>query len=76
MSLSGKFVIELSFVEDGKSIGDSIKRTDFTFDLAPQSYASMQDYTRVQSTGIDGVANKDINCFYNVLTAPSEQICN
>ncbi|MEK6917709.1 MAG: hypothetical protein AABW51_02065 [Nanoarchaeota archaeon] len=75
-SISGTFVVELSFVEDGKSISDSIKKADFTFNLGPQDYAPMQDYARVQSAGVDGTANKDINCFYNVVSIPSQKICN
>ena len=74
-SISGNFVVELSFVEDGKNINDPIKKTDFTFNLGFDGFAPMQDYVRVQSTGIDGTANKDINCFYNVINIPSEQIC-
>lgn len=71
-TLSGDFRVELSFVEDGKSNGEAVKKVEKTFNIATKSFAQFEEYTRIQSTGVDGAANKLINCAYSILSTPSE----
>jgi hypothetical protein len=74
-ALGGNFELKLYFVEDGKDQSQALKSTSFSYNLGPSEYASMQDYARITSVGIDGAANKDINCLFNTLNVPEEEVC-
>lgn len=78
LELGGIFEIELFFIEYGiyenilEQAFDSVKKS---FNIAPLNSTKMEGTTTIQSTGINGTANKDINCFFNMLQVPYKEIC-
>jgi len=74
--ISGTFKIELMFLEKGgnkETDGFDITSSDFL--LSPKQSEIFLHSTNIQSTGEDGLANKEISCFYNTLEIPKKEIC-
>lgn len=69
----GSWIIRFSFYESGtSSIIDSKDVSQF---LYPQTTKKFTGVARIQSTGVDGDANKQITCSYIRATIPTKQIC-
>ncbi len=74
-AISGIFSIELSFVEDGKGKNEAIEVKVRNLTLGPGDFQKVEEGIHIQSTGLEGIANKVINCFFNTLEVPSEEVC-
>jgi len=74
-STSGLFEIEIVFVESGKPQEDFFDSKTSSFTLSPGQLIEYTDFANIQSTGEDGLANKNINCFYNSISIPQKEAC-
>lgn len=70
---SGTWGIRYNFIERGTS--NVIKSQDLNYGLYPQTTKLVPGATRIQSSGKDGDANKNIGCSYNVASVPTKQVC-
>lgn len=73
---NGNFKMELIFLEKGKNKeidGFDIKTSQLFVESL--EYETFTDSTNIQSTGIDGLANKEISCFYNTIEVPVKEVC-
>jgi hypothetical protein len=58
-----------------------MKKEDKFDSIVSKFYVSSNDFeifeglTNIQSMGIDGLANKEINCFFNTLEVPKKPDC-
>lgn len=73
--VGGVFELEFLFVEEGGNIGEPIERKTSEFFLEPLDYGVFEDSANIQSSGENGLANKEINCFYNTLKVPEKEVC-
>jgi len=71
---AGNFKIELKFLQEGGSISEPIEKIVHLVFLEPEAQEHLEDSTTIQSTGEEGIANKNINCFYNTLEVPEKCI--
>ncbi len=71
---SGFFEVELTFREE-ENQNNVINKTDSRFFLEPEEKNKISDSISLQSTGIDGIANKKINCFFNTIEVPKKEVC-
>lgn len=71
----GIFELELLFVEEGGNRENPIERKTSEFFLEPLNYWIFEDSIDLQSSGEDGFANKEIDCFYNTLEVPEKEVC-
>ena len=67
------FVLELSFVENEKSVSEAIERRTKELSIAPSSFEIYNETLTIQSSGADGIANNIINCFYNTAGSPTKE---
>ena len=71
----GHFKIVAIFVEDGKISDQGFDSQSVELTIAPQDYTEFKRSTRITSEGEDGLANKQINCFFNTLENPYKEFC-
>ncbi len=69
----GGWTMRFSFFEAGTN--NVIKNEDVNSLLYPQSQDTVRGITRIQSTGVDGDANKQLTCSYQAANIPTKQIC-
>ncbi len=67
---SGFFEVELRFIEEGEDEDNPIEIKSSRFSLHPKGEEIFEETITIQSSGIDGIANKNINCFYNAIEVP------
>ncbi|GEM_PF-2911643 len=73
---SGFFEVKMSFLEKGKDREkDGFGHKTSKFLLGPGEKYLFEGSTSIQSTGEDGLANKEINCFYNTIEVPKKEVC-
>jgi hypothetical protein len=70
---SGTWSIRFNFVERGTN--NVIKYQDTSYQLYPQTTRSVPGAVRIQSSGKEGDANKNIGCSYAVSSVPTKQVC-
>jgi len=70
--IEGFVGIRTSFVKIGGNISNPIKQEDIRFFLGPQQSKNIESTALIESTGIDGNANKIINCLYNTIEIPNK----
>ena len=73
--ITGLFEIQILFIEEGKTKEDAIEFMNSEILLSPNSKQIITGSTNIQSSGEDGPANNQINCFYNTLKVPQKEIC-
>jgi len=73
--VQGFFEIELRFIKEGGEKEDAFEVKISEFSLSPETSKFVTGSTNIQSQGIDGLANQQINCFYNTLEVPQKEIC-
>lgn len=73
--VSDLFEVELIFLEEGETKEEPIDIKISSFTPQPQDFKIFRESINVQSTGEDGVANKNINCFFNTLKVPTKEVC-
>ena len=71
----GNFETGLYFVEKYKQIAENFDLITRIFSLGANEIYEFSDSTQIHSTGEDGLANKEINCYYVSLKAPVKEIC-
>ncbi|MFH1308176.1 MAG: hypothetical protein ABIH72_04965 [archaeon] len=70
--ISGIIKIELTYsIIEGQELYSEILSTT----LDPGQQKTVQGEYNVQSTGIDGNANKELDCIYHTLEIPTKKIC-
>ena len=67
------FALQLSFVENEKSMSEAIERRTKELTIAPSSFEIYNETLTIQSSGTEGIANKVINCFYNTVGSPTKE---
>ena len=70
----GEFKVKLSFAVEGEQ--GELESDIREFSLNPIESYLFEKSKNIQSTGENGPANKQINCFYNTLENPSAEVCN
>lgn len=70
---SGTWRILFSFYEVGT--GNTIKTREVSKFLYPQTSKTIVGSSRIQSEGLNGDANKELTCSYNVKSIPTKQVC-
>lgn len=76
LEISGVFTIEGYFVADGTSRFDS---QISEINLAPEQSKKVYALSEIHSTpslGDPGLADKDINCFFNTIEVPEKEVCS
>ncbi len=73
--VNGFFDIKLIFLEEGKNQEYAFDSKTSRFFLNFGENHFFEDFTNIQSSGINGSANKNINCFFNTLEIPKKQVC-
>lgn len=72
----GFFETRLIFVEIGKDpLVDGFNPIDKNFEVEPLKKEKFEGTTLIQSTLEDGLANKEINCYFNTLVDPYKIVC-
>lgn len=71
-STTGIFGIQILFVEDGKSREEYFDSHFTEFSLGPSQENTITAVSNIQSSGKEGLANQEINCFYNTLEVPQK----
>ncbi len=72
----GYFNIRLIFVERGKEAEtDGFGPIERSFTLDPMEIEKFGGTNTITSSGVDGLANKEINCYFNTLREPYKIIC-
>ncbi len=70
---SGVFGITFRFSQVGT--GSTIKTEYVSESIYPQTRKEVTATTKIQSSGVDGDANKDITCSGQITTVPTKQVC-
>jgi len=73
--VNGNFEIELIFLEKRKMQNDSFNPITSRFYLEALGKHTFGGSATINSTGEDGLANQDINCFYNTIKVPEKKNC-
>ncbi len=73
--VTGFFGVEMIFIEKGKNREDAFNSSSSRFSLSPMQYEFLSDYISIISSGQDGLANKEIDCFYTTIEVPKKQVC-
>jgi len=74
--VGGIFKLELIFLkEGGNKLTDGFDITPLELSVNPKQSQIFSHSTNIQSTGTNGTANKEINCFYNTLEVPRKEVC-
>lgn len=71
----GDFELIIYFVEEGKSKTDSFDSTSTRVFIPAHENFSLQDLKTVESTGVEGLANQNLTCFFNTLEVPTKEVC-
>lgn len=70
---SGVFGITFRFSQVGTD--NTIKTEYVSESIYPQTRKEVTATTKIQSSGVDGDANKDITCSGQIITVPTKQVC-
>lgn len=73
--VAGIFELKLIFLEEGENKENAIDTKISSFTLEPMNYEIFEEVISVQSIGEEGIANKNINCFFNTLQVPTKEVC-
>src|SRR3989344_543383 len=73
--ITGFFGVELIFLEKGKNIEEAFNSSSSRLSLSPMRYEFLSDSIDITSSGQDGLANKEIDCFYTTVEVPKKQVC-
>jgi hypothetical protein len=73
--IGGLFKIEIIFVEKDLGRESGFYSEPLEYYIEPREKQIFEASTNIQSTGEEGLANKEINCFYTTKEIPKEQIC-
>lgn len=74
-TLAGNFKVELAFIPERAGKNESLDIRVRDFFLEPQGTTHLEEAIRINSIGEEGVANKQINCIYNIIEVPTEEVC-
>jgi len=72
--IDGFFEVKLTFIE-GINKENAFNSTTSRFFLKSGQSKILADSINIQSTEQDGLANKEINCFYNTIEVPKKEVC-
>ena len=70
---SGWWDINFNFIE--RETSNLVREDTETLSLYPQSSGHIQGAVRIQSEGVDGDSNKNLNCRYSLPIRATKQIC-
>jgi len=72
----GYFTMKASFIpKGGNESTDIFDVAQDSFEVAPNSFETFFAQTHITSTGINGLANKDIDCLTNTVGNPYKIVC-
>jgi hypothetical protein len=75
-ALQARLTLRLTFVEKGKNVSvDGFDSDERNFILDPKEIKLFEGTTNIVSSGIDGLANKEITCYFNTIGTPYKEIC-
>jgi len=74
-SAGGDFEVGLFFVERYQEMTDQFDSKIRMFQLGGGQDYFFNDTTNIQSSGADGLANKQINCYFISMIVPTKEIC-
>ena len=74
-SEGGIFSLLFSLAEEGLGVGSAFDTEQVEYSLIAGEERIFKSDTQIQTSGEEGLANKNIDCFYNTLQIPQKEVC-
>jgi hypothetical protein len=69
--ITGIFKMQLNFAQNGINLDTKIQNLT----IGPSQFEIFEATTHLQSTGLEGQANKHTDCLFNTLEIPTKEVC-